>query len=182
MRCSAAHGRAPSVSPCAGLLALGHEHGVATGEEHEPSDLDIAKRLMHTCYQMYRRCPPAAPSPPARLAPVPAASSPQVQTAQASQQQRQQAARRHSCGSAVSQLPARPRVCVGAQAASRAVARDRLLQALAGEPARGGLPKGARQRHRWWRLHSQAAGTQLANPQAASSRPRQLMQRVPPCN
>ena len=39
----------------AGLLALGHIHGVNSGEPHEPNDLDIAKRLMDTCYQMYRR-------------------------------------------------------------------------------------------------------------------------------
>lgn len=41
----------------AGLMALGHWHGVATGDAHEQSDLDIARQLMATCYEMYRRTP-----------------------------------------------------------------------------------------------------------------------------
>ena len=38
-------------------MALGHWHGVSTGEPHEPSDLAIAQQLMATCYEMYRRVP-----------------------------------------------------------------------------------------------------------------------------
>ena len=41
----------------AGLLALGHMHGVNTGRSGEPDDLAIAKDLMRTCYEMYARTP-----------------------------------------------------------------------------------------------------------------------------
>lgn len=41
----------------AGLLALGHMHGVNTGKSGEPDDLAIAKDLMQTCYEMYARTP-----------------------------------------------------------------------------------------------------------------------------
>jgi mannosyl-oligosaccharide alpha-1,2-mannosidase len=41
----------------AGLLALGHLHGVNTGLPGEPDDLAIAKDLMHTCHEMYARTP-----------------------------------------------------------------------------------------------------------------------------
>lgn len=39
----------------AGLLALGHHHGVDTATKGEPGDLEIAEDLMRTCYEMYRR-------------------------------------------------------------------------------------------------------------------------------
>ncbi len=39
----------------AGLLALGHHHGVETAQEGEPGDLKVAEDLMRTCYEMYRR-------------------------------------------------------------------------------------------------------------------------------
>ena len=48
------------VSPCiraAGLLALGHMHGVNTGRSGQPDDLAIARELMRTCYEMYARTP-----------------------------------------------------------------------------------------------------------------------------
>ena len=41
----------------AGLLALGHHHGVNTAAEGEPDDLEVAEDLMRTCYEMYRRTP-----------------------------------------------------------------------------------------------------------------------------
>lgn len=41
----------------AGLLALGHFHGVNTGSRYDPNDLEIAEELMLTCYEMYRRIP-----------------------------------------------------------------------------------------------------------------------------
>lgn len=41
----------------AGLLALGHFHGVNTGGRYEPDDLEVAEDLMLTCYEMYRRIP-----------------------------------------------------------------------------------------------------------------------------
>ena len=41
----------------AGLLALGHLHGVNTGNSGEPDDLAIAKDLTRTCYEMYARTP-----------------------------------------------------------------------------------------------------------------------------
>ena len=41
----------------AGLLALGHLHGVNTGKSGEPDDLAIARDLMRTCYEMYARTP-----------------------------------------------------------------------------------------------------------------------------
>ena len=41
----------------AGLLALGHHHGVNTAREGEPDDLAVAEDLMRTCYEMYRRTP-----------------------------------------------------------------------------------------------------------------------------
>ncbi|KAL3131586.1 hypothetical protein ABBQ38_007885 [Trebouxia sp. C0009 RCD-2024] len=40
-----------------GVFALGHLHGVSTGGRNEPDDLEIAKQLMLTCYEMYRRMP-----------------------------------------------------------------------------------------------------------------------------
>lgn len=40
-----------------GVLALGHFHGVNTGGQYEPNDLEIAEELMQTCYEMYRRIP-----------------------------------------------------------------------------------------------------------------------------
>ena len=40
----------------AGLLALGHLHGVATKTKpSQPDDLALAKDLMRTCYELYRR-------------------------------------------------------------------------------------------------------------------------------
>lgn len=42
---------------CTGVLALGHFHGVNTGGQYEPNDLEIAEELMQTCYEMYRRIP-----------------------------------------------------------------------------------------------------------------------------
>ena len=41
----------------AGLLALGHFHGLNTGAKNEPNDLEVAQDLMLTCYEMYRRIP-----------------------------------------------------------------------------------------------------------------------------
>ena len=41
----------------AGLLALGHMHGVNTGKSGQPDDLAIARELMRTCYEMYARTP-----------------------------------------------------------------------------------------------------------------------------
>ena len=41
----------------AGLLALGHLHGVSTARPREQSDLDLAKDLMATCNELYRRTP-----------------------------------------------------------------------------------------------------------------------------
>jgi len=41
----------------AGLLALGHFHGVNTGSRYDPNDLELAEELMLTCYEMYRRIP-----------------------------------------------------------------------------------------------------------------------------
>ena len=41
----------------AGLLALGHFHGVNTGGKNDPNDLEVAQDLMLTCYEMYRRVP-----------------------------------------------------------------------------------------------------------------------------
>ena len=41
----------------AGILALGHLHGVNTGGQDESNDLEIARQLMLTCYEMYRRIP-----------------------------------------------------------------------------------------------------------------------------
>jgi hypothetical protein len=49
-----------SFSPAcnAGLLALGHLHGVSTKRaDGEPDDLVIARDLMRTCYELYRRTP-----------------------------------------------------------------------------------------------------------------------------
>ncbi|KAK9829091.1 hypothetical protein WJX72_003851 [[Myrmecia] bisecta] len=40
-----------------GLLALGHLHGINSGHESELDDLSVAKLLMLTCYEMYRRVP-----------------------------------------------------------------------------------------------------------------------------
>ncbi|KAK9837344.1 hypothetical protein WJX81_007743 [Elliptochloris bilobata] len=40
-----------------GLLALGHLHGVSTARSGEQSDLDLAKDLMATCNELYRRTP-----------------------------------------------------------------------------------------------------------------------------
>lgn len=39
------------------MFALGHLHGVSTGGRNEPDDLEVAKQLMLTCYEMYRRMP-----------------------------------------------------------------------------------------------------------------------------
>lgn len=41
----------------AGLLALGHLHGVSTAKPGEQSDLDVARDLMTTCNELYRRTP-----------------------------------------------------------------------------------------------------------------------------
>lgn len=46
-----------SMFHAAGLLALGHMHGVNTGVAGEPDDLATAKDLMRTCYEMYARTP-----------------------------------------------------------------------------------------------------------------------------
>lgn len=43
--------------PRAGLLALGHHHGVNTAADGEPDDLEVAEDVMRTCYEMYRRTP-----------------------------------------------------------------------------------------------------------------------------
>eukprot|EP00884_Botryococcus_braunii_P010869 jgi/Botrbrau1/19784/Bobra.0124s0032.1 len=40
-----------------GLFALGHLHGANTSLPGETDDLEVAKALMHTCYQMYQRTP-----------------------------------------------------------------------------------------------------------------------------
>eukprot|EP01024_Parvocaulis_polyphysoides_P034919 TRINITY_DN3091_c0_g1_i4.p2 TRINITY_DN3091_c0_g1~~TRINITY_DN3091_c0_g1_i4.p2 ORF type:complete len:175 (+),score=10.86 TRINITY_DN3091_c0_g1_i4:196-720(+) len=40
-----------------GLLALGNFHQVETGQKNEPQDMEIARKLMQTCYEMYRRSP-----------------------------------------------------------------------------------------------------------------------------
>lgn len=40
-----------------GIFALGHLHGVSTGGQDEPNDLEIARQLMLTCYEMYRQIP-----------------------------------------------------------------------------------------------------------------------------
>lgn len=40
-----------------GVFALGHLHGVSTGGQGEPNDLEVARQLMLTCYEMYRRIP-----------------------------------------------------------------------------------------------------------------------------
>lgn len=41
----------------AGLLALGHYHGLNSASPGEPNDLEVAEDLMRTCYEMYRRTP-----------------------------------------------------------------------------------------------------------------------------
>lgn len=40
-----------------GVFALGHLHGVNTAGPKEPDDLEVARLLMLTCYEMYRRMP-----------------------------------------------------------------------------------------------------------------------------
>lgn len=48
----------PICSVDAGLLALGHVHGVNTAPtSSDPSDLQLAKELMFTCYSMYLHVP-----------------------------------------------------------------------------------------------------------------------------
>ena len=46
-----------SAGIAAGLLALGHMHGVNTGKSGQPDDLAVARELMRTCYEMYARTP-----------------------------------------------------------------------------------------------------------------------------
>ena len=38
-------------------MALGHLHGVETGEVGELPEIELAEALMQTCYEMYRRVP-----------------------------------------------------------------------------------------------------------------------------
>jgi hypothetical protein len=40
-----------------GLFALGHLHGANTSVGGEMDDLEVARHLMRTCYEMYRRTP-----------------------------------------------------------------------------------------------------------------------------
>ena len=42
---------------CWYISALGHLHGVSTGGQDEPNDLEVARQLMLTCYEMYRQIP-----------------------------------------------------------------------------------------------------------------------------
>ena len=41
----------------AGLVALGHLHGIETAESGELPEIELAEALMLTCYEMYRRVP-----------------------------------------------------------------------------------------------------------------------------
>lgn len=40
-----------------GLLALGQCHGIDSGTQNNPSDLEVAQDLMLTCYEMCPRIP-----------------------------------------------------------------------------------------------------------------------------